>query len=71
MSTRELIGIDHTSNAQRSREDIEKKLFYNSITGQQNARLFYPSVPNFLAVFKKHGFSHVHAGYFTGEFCSG
>lgn len=71
MSTRELIGIDHTSNAQRSCEDIERKLFYDVVTGQQKARLFYPSVENFLTVFKKHGFSHIHAGYFTGEFCAG
>jgi len=48
MTTRELIGIDHTDNTLRSSEDIEKKLFYNVITGQQKARLFYPSVENFL-----------------------
>ncbi len=71
MTTRELIGIDHTDNTLRSSEDIEKKLFYNVITGQQKARLFYPSVENFLWVFKKHGLPHVHAAYFDGNFIAG
>jgi hypothetical protein len=47
------------------------RLFYNSYTGRQKARLFYPSLENFLWVFKKHGLPNVHAAYFDGNFIAG
>jgi amidophosphoribosyltransferase len=69
MSTNELIGINHTDGKRLNCEQIEEKLFYDSRSWCQKARLFYPSVSNFLDVFKKHNMPHVHAGYFTGDFC--
>lgn len=71
MSTDELVGIDHSDGRKLSTEEIELKLFFNSFTGKQKARLFYPSLSYFLEVFKKHGLPHVHASYFDGHFING
>jgi amidophosphoribosyltransferase len=48
MSTNELVGIDHSDGTKLSSDLIEMRLFYNSYTGRQKARLFYPSLENFL-----------------------
>jgi len=71
MSTNELIGIDGTTTARLTCEDIEMKLFFDAMKSHQKARLFYPSVSNFLDVFKKNGLPQVHAGYFNGVFING
>jgi len=71
MSTNELIGIDHTSLDRLTASDIETRLFLDGRTGQQKARLFYPSVEKFLDVFKAHGLPQVHAAYFDGKFIAG
>lgn len=71
MSTSELIGVDQVSSERLTTADIESKLFYDSMKGMQKARLFYPSVEQFLGVFKKHGFPQVHAAYFDGKFIAG
>lgn len=71
MSTRELIGIDQTDGRKLTCSEVEAHLFYDARTGKQKARLFYPSVQNFLWVFKKHGLPNVHAAYFDGNFIAG
>ncbi len=71
MGTGELIGVDQVSGEKLTASDIESKLFYDSRTGIQKARLFYPSVGGFLQVFKNHGLPQVHAAYFDGNFVAG